>query len=96
MTSQFENHLRAILGWPLGDTSLIPPAAVMVNILGQREGKANPRQVEAALDVRDAAVHLYGKEQVRPQRKMGHVTVVGTDLEDVRHRAHEAAEKVKL
>ena len=96
VTSQFENHLRAILGWPLGDTGLLRPATVMVNILGQRDGLANPRQVEAALEVRDAFVHLYGKHSVRKQRKMGHVTVVGDYLDEVRRRAHEAAEGVLL
>lgn len=96
VTSQFENHLRAILGWPLGDTSLLRPAVAMVNILGQREGKADARSLGSALDVRDAFVHLYGKQHVRPQRKMGHITVVGDDLHDVRARAEQAAAKVRL
>ena len=95
-SSQFDNHLRAILGWPLGDTSLRRPAAVMVNILGQREGIARPHAVAEGLRVTDANLHIYGKREVRPQRKMGHVTVVGDQLDSVRDRAMRAAAEVRL
>lgn len=96
VTSQFENHLRAVLGWPLGATRLRQPAAVMVNILGTRDGLSNARGVEAALTVPDASVHLYGKQKVRPGRKMGHVTVVAEDLKTAREHAREAAGKIEL
>ena len=95
-TSQFENHLRAILGWPLGDTSLVSPASVMVNILGQREGEANGRRLAPALQVPRTSVHIYGKKSVRPNRKMGHVTALGEDMDEVRQRAFEAAKRVRL
>jgi 5-(carboxyamino)imidazole ribonucleotide synthase len=96
-TSQFENHVRGVLDWPLGSPDLRAPAAVMVNVLGTREG--TPPQttgLDEALSVPGASVHVYGKPDVRPGRKMGHVTVVGTDLASVRHRAEEAAAAIRL
>ena len=96
-TSQFENHVRAILDWPLGSPELRAPCAVMVNVLGTREG--TPPQadgVREALSVDGATLHIYGKPDVRPGRKMGHVTVVGHDQEDVRERAEEAAGSIRL
>ncbi len=96
-TSQFENHVRAILNWPLGSTSLRAPAAVMVNVLGQRTGSPPSTQgVDAALDVDGASVHVYGKPDVREGRKMGHVTVIGDDPADIRARAEAAAEAIRL
>lgn len=96
VTSQFENHIRAVLDYPLGDPSLIAPATVMVNVLGKREGATSLEHLPAALGVPGANVHLYGKREVRPGRKMGHVTVVGDTLEDVRKRANMAAERLLL
>ena len=77
--SQFEQHVRAIAGWPLGTTALRSPT-VMSNVLGDVESPqpAEPRGVEAVLDTPGAAFHWYGKAEVRPLRKMGHVTVVPT------------------
>lgn len=95
-TSQFENHVRAVLGLPLGDPGLRVPCAVMVNVLGQREGTAHPEGMAEALAVPGASVHIYGKPDVRPQRKMGHVTVTGDDPADVRRRAEEAAACIRL
>lgn len=89
-TSQFENHLRAVLDLPLGSPEAVAPYAVMVNILG---GDV-PDLYSAYRHVlaRDPAlkVHLYGK-QVRPGRKVGHVTAVGSDLDDLLARARHAA-----
>ncbi len=95
-TSQFENHVRAVLDWPLGDPSLREPCAVMVNVLGRREGTAHPEGLDEALAVPGAAVHIYGKPDVRSGRKMGHVTVTGTDRDEVRRRAEEAAGSIRL
>lgn len=92
-TSQFENHIRAVLDWPLGSPELREPVAVMVNILGRRSG--TPPKLDGlleALRIPGVAVHLYGKTQIRPGRKMGHVTATGSDLEDVRYRAETAAD----
>lgn len=95
VTSQFENHLRAVLDLPLGDPGTIAPWAVMVNIVGPQDALDLPPLVEAYRHVlaRDPGlkVHLYGKE-LRPGRKLGHVTVVGDDLDDLLARAHHAAD----
>jgi 5-(carboxyamino)imidazole ribonucleotide synthase len=96
VTSQFENHLRAVLGWPLGQTDLRTPAAVMVNILGRRNGPAPADALQAALAVPGAHIHLYGKREVRIGRKMGHVTALGATLAEAEAVALRAAELVDL
>lgn len=91
-TSQFENHVRAILDWPLGSPELREPVAVMVNILGQRHSdQLDLSGLPEALRIPGVFVHLYGKTTVRPGRKMGHVTATGRDANEVRHRAETAA-----
>ena len=94
VTSQFENHLRAVLDLPLGDPRSIAPWSVMVNIVGPADVSDLPELYEAYRHVlaRDPGVkvHLYGKE-IRPGRKLGHVTVVGDDLPSLLSRAHHAA-----
>ncbi|WFE38512.1 5-(carboxyamino)imidazole ribonucleotide synthase [Micromonospora sp. WMMD998] len=91
-TSQFEQHLRAVLDYPMGDTSLTAPVVVMANVLGGEPGgmSIDERLHHLFAAEPGAKVHLYGK-QVRPGRKIGHVTVLGTDLADVRARAARAA-----
>jgi len=96
VTSQFENHLRAVLDWPLGDTALVRPAAVMVNVLGHRAGEASAASLPAALALPGVAVHLYGKRKVRPGRKMGHVTVLDDTVDQARARAEAAAALIDL
>ena len=96
VTSQFENHIHAILGWALGATSLVTQSAVMVNLLGERRGETDMTGIRHALRVSGAHVHIYGKRDVRPGRKMGHITVTGESLETLEQRAHEAAELVTL
>jgi 5-(carboxyamino)imidazole ribonucleotide synthase len=80
-TSQFENHVRAVLGWPLGPTEIREPT-VSANILGDVDEpeEATLYNVESVFDAPNAHMHWYGKKQVRPLRKMGHVTV--TDPEE--------------
>ncbi len=91
-TSQFEQHLRAVLDYPMGDTSLTAPAVVMANVLGGDPGGISIDERLHHLFASDpgAKVHLYGK-QVRPGRKIGHVTVAGDDMTSVRARAARAA-----
>ncbi|MFY1574507.1 5-(carboxyamino)imidazole ribonucleotide synthase [Verrucosispora sp. WMMD703] len=91
-TSQFEQHLRAVLDYPMGDTSLTAPVVVMANVLGgQPGGMSVDERLHHLFAAEPAArVHLYGK-QVRPGRKIGHVTVLGDDLDEVRARAARAA-----
>jgi 5-(carboxyamino)imidazole ribonucleotide synthase len=91
VTSQYENHLRAILGLPLGSPDMKSPAAVMVNLLGDREGVANVSGLENALRIPGAYVHIYGKKLSRAGRKMGHVTVLSEDLEEALEKATRAA-----
>jgi 5-(carboxyamino)imidazole ribonucleotide synthase len=93
-TSQFEQHLRAVLDYPLGRTDLMAPAVVMANVLGAVEPPAmGPDERVHHLFARfpDAHVHLYGKEE-RPGRKIGHVTFLGNDMTSVRERARLAAD----
>ena len=90
-TSQFANHLRGVLDWPLGDTSLLAPAVVMANLLGADSESLAPRMA-AALDQPAPGVHphLYGKG-IRPGRKVGHVNALGDDPVETRERAVRAA-----
>ena len=91
-TSQFEQHLRAVLDYPMGETALAAPAVVMANVLGGEPGGISIDERVHHLFAEDpgARVHLYGK-QVRPGRKIGHVTVLGDDMTQVRARAVRAA-----
>jgi 5-(carboxyamino)imidazole ribonucleotide synthase len=88
-TSQFEQHLRAVLDYPLGATEPTAPVVVMANVLGAATPPALPldeRLHHALARFPDVKVHLYGKAE-RPARKVGHVTALGSDLADVRARA---------
>jgi 5-(carboxyamino)imidazole ribonucleotide synthase len=88
MTSQYEQHLRAILGLPLGDTSTILPSA-MVNLLGEPgfEGLAKYEGFEEVTRLSGVHVHLYGKRITKPFRKMGHVTIIDRDIEELKRKA---------
>jgi 5-(carboxyamino)imidazole ribonucleotide synthase len=90
-TSQFEQHLRAVLDYPLGATGLTAPWVVMANVLGG-DGDEGLDERLHLLFARDPAlkVHLYGKT-VKPGRKIGHVTALGGDLDDARRRARQGA-----
>ncbi len=89
-TSQFENHLRAVLDLPLGDPTTRSPWTVMVNVLGGTVEDLPSALLHCFARDRKLRVQLYGK-QVRPGRKVGHVTTFGTDLASVRQRARHAA-----
>lgn len=97
VTSQFEQHLRAILGFPLGSTALVRPA-VMVNLTGE-QGYSGPVFYEGAqqmLSLEGAYMHLYGKTQTRPFRKMGHVTLTADTLEQARVKALKVKDILKV
>jgi 5-(carboxyamino)imidazole ribonucleotide synthase len=91
VTSQFENHLRAVLDLPLGSPAARAPFTVMVNVLGG--GHPDMYAAYRHIMARDPGlkVHMYGKD-VRPGRKVGHVTVSGDDPESLLARAHHAAD----
>ncbi|MCV7328908.1 5-(carboxyamino)imidazole ribonucleotide synthase [Mycobacterium cookii] len=92
-TSQFEQHLRAVLDYPLGDTDAIAPVTVMANVLGAAETPAmtlDERLHHLFARMPDARVHLYGKEE-RPGRKIGHINFLGADLASLRERGERAA-----
>ena len=93
VTSQFEQHLRAVLDYPLGDTRPVAPVTVMANVLGaaQAPGMAMDERLHHLFGrIPEAHVHLYGKDE-RPGRKIGHVNVLGDDIGSVRERAERAA-----
>jgi 5-(carboxyamino)imidazole ribonucleotide synthase len=96
VTSQFENHTRAVLGLPVGSAELVAPAAVMVNLLGTRSGSARADGLGRALAVPEAHVHIYGKLASRRGRKMGHVTVLGATVAEAEARARAAAAAIVL
>ncbi len=91
-TSQFEQHLRAVLDYPLGTSTMTAPWVVMSNLLGGADGgmTIDERVHHAMARWPDVKLHLYGKSS-RPGRKLGHVTALGTDLAEVRARAGAAA-----
>lgn len=89
-TSQFENHIRAVLDLPLGSPALRDDVVVMRNVLGGAEDDLTGALLHVFARDREARVHLYGKE-VKPGRKVGHVTCLGSDLDEVRRRARHAA-----
>jgi 5-(carboxyamino)imidazole ribonucleotide synthase len=106
VTSQFEQHLRAVLGWPLGSTRLRAPT-VSANVLGTVDSPRDARltNVDAVLSTPGAALHWYGKHEVRPLRKMGHVTLVGDaqtgderdeDTESLLRRARETRDSLSF
>ena len=96
-TSQYEQHLRAILNLPLGSTE-IQSAAVMLNLLGEPgyDGEAKYEGLQEALAVPGVYIHLYGKKYTRPARKMGHITVLGKDVEEARQRAEQIRNVIKV
>jgi 5-(carboxyamino)imidazole ribonucleotide synthase len=92
VTSQFEQHLRAICGLPLGSTAMRAPAAAMVNLLGEGAPRpAHPTGIYEALLVPDVHLHIYDKATVFERRKMGHVTALGANVDVALTRAREAA-----
>lgn len=94
--SQFENHVRAVLGWPLGSPLMVVPAAAMVNVLGSEAAPGQPRGLDAALRIPGARVHLYGKPRSGPGRKMGHVTVLERSVAEAQAVAERAVREIRF
>lgn len=97
ITSQFEQHLRAILDLPLGSTELIMPAA-MVNVLGEEghTGSAKYRGLEELISIPGVHLHLYGKKMTKPFRKMGHITITDEDTNTLKEKAKKVKELLKV
>lgn len=95
-TSQFEQHIRAVTGLPLGKTDMIVPSAVMINILGKRAAQAEMKGIEKALKIPHVTVHIYGKAQTKPERKMGHITATGKDHREGLRRAKLARKFITI
>lgn len=96
-TSQYDQHLRAILNWPLGSTQIKSPS-VMVNLLGA-EGHTGPayyQGLEDCLAIPGVNIHLYGKVMTKPFRKMGHVTVLGNTVEEAMEKARKVQERISV
>ncbi|NMH87747.1 5-(carboxyamino)imidazole ribonucleotide synthase [Flavivirga algicola] len=96
-TSQFEQHLRAILDLPLGRTSN-KVGGVMVNLVGAEgyTGNVVYKNIEGIMNMDGVTPHIYGKKQTRPFRKMGHVTIVNEDLNEARRIAEEVKKSIKV
>jgi len=94
--SQFENHVRAVLGWPLGRPRLLAPAVAMVNLLGTTRGSGKVRGLAGALAVPGAHLHLYGKATSGVGRKLGHVTALGSSPADALATARRAADALSF
>lgn len=97
ITSQYEQHLRAIFNWPLGSTKTVMPSA-MVNLLGE-DGYTGNAQYEGLTEVLAQSgvhVHLYGKNTTKPFRKMGHVTIVDADMENLKKKVTFVKQTLKV
>jgi 5-(carboxyamino)imidazole ribonucleotide synthase len=96
-TSQFEQHIRAILNMPLGSTEK-KASGVMVNLVGHEDYKGNVvyENIENILKLKGVTPHIYGKKQTRPFRKMGHVTIIHEDISKAREIAQEVKKTIKV
>ena len=96
-TSQFENHLRAILDLPLGSTTS-KVAGIMVNLVGEEgfSGQVVYENIEKIIAIDGVTPHIYGKRETRPFRKMGHVTIVNEDMVEARRIAEEVKNSIRV
>ncbi len=96
-TSQFEQHYRAVMNFPLGSTAITTPG-VMINLLGDKNHVGTPvyQGMEKVMAQEGVYVHLYGKTETKPFRKMGHITVVDSELDRAIEQAREVAQEVKV
>jgi 5-(carboxyamino)imidazole ribonucleotide synthase len=95
-TSQFENHIRAVMQLPLGSTKMVAPYAVMINLLGKRKTTLARNNYTNALQREDVHLHIYGKTESRPGRKMGHITLLGDTLQPLLRRAKTIESQIAL
>lgn len=96
VTNQFAQHIRAIAGLPLGKTDMLVPAAVMINILGERKGPAEVMGLEKVLQMPQTFAHIYGKKDTKLERKMGHITVLDNSVEKAYKKAKLARKYLNI
>lgn len=94
ITSQFENHIRSVMNLPLGSTQLVKKYAVMINLLGKRDGEGVVQNYSESLSEPDLHLHIYGKEKSRIGRKMGHITIIGDNLNTTLRKAKKMEQKI--
>ncbi len=95
-TSQFENHIRAVMSLPLGETIMHSPKAVMLNILGKKNGSSEINNYKTILKQPDIHLHLYGKDESRVGRKMGHITAIGNSVDALLIKVKKADRQIKI
>lgn len=96
VTSQFENHVRAILGLPLGSTKLNKPAVAMINLLGTHQRQAEIDHIKEALETENGHLHVYGKVDSKVGRKMAHYTLLGENLEETYKKALHVTKNIEI
>lgn len=96
-TSQYDQHLRSIMNWPLGST-VLRSAAAMINLLGEKghDGPVHYAGLEDAIEETGVFPHMYGKALTKPFRKMGHVTVLDNNTNDALYKAQRVKEMIKV
>lgn len=96
ITSQFENHVRAVMGLPLGSAELRSPAVAMINLLGMHKRDARVDNALDALDLSDGHLHIYGKLDSKIGRKMAHYTLLGDDMESTYRQAQKVTKNINI
>lgn len=96
ITSQFENHVRAVCELPLGDPGLVKPAVAMINLLGTKKRDAQIEHAENAVGKSNGHLHFYGKLDSKVGRKMAHYTLLGDDMEETYQRAREVTNEIEI
>lgn len=96
IASQFENHVRAVLGLPLGSTRLNQPAVAMINLLGTHKRPAETDHLKDALETENGHLHIYGKVDSKLGRKMAHYTLLGENLEETYKQAMHVTRKIEI
>jgi len=96
VTSQFENHVRAVCNMPLGSSGAVKPATTMINLLGTHQRKAVVENAENALNQPNGHLHFYGKLQSKKGRKMAHYTLLGDDMDQTYKKAREVTKDITI
>ena len=96
VTSQFENHVRSVLGLPLGSTKMNAPAVAMINLLGTHNRPAETDHIQKALETQNGHLHVYGKTQSKVGRKMAHYTLLGDDLDKTYQNAKKLTKGIEI